>query len=63
MKKIPIIIFGLAGLFGIILGVHDIYIHLTRMTTYIIEEIIHGFPSQNKLFTIIPVGPAGDVIP
>lgn len=55
-------IFGLAGLFGIILGAHGIYIHFTRMTTYSVEEIIKGFPSQNKLFTVIPVGPLGDTI-
>lgn len=62
LRKVLRKIFGLASLFGIILGAHGLYIHFTRMTTYSIEEIIKGFPSQNKLFTVIPVGPLGDTI-
>ena len=62
MRKVLRKIFGLAGLFGIILGMHGVYIHFTKMTTYSIEEMIKGFPSQNKLFTVIPVGPLGDTI-
>ncbi len=62
MNKVLRKLFGLAGLIGIILGAHGVYIHFTRMTTYSIEEIMQGFPSQNKLFTFIPVGPGGDII-
>ena len=62
MKKILRKILGLVGLLGCILGAHGVYVHFTRMTTYTVDEIIRGFPSQNKLFTVIPVGPAGDVV-